>query len=189
MKNESQNLPTLIERPIQYPAYPPPAAVENDAEPTVPLSHYLWILRLQRWKILGFVTLCVLVTTMVSYRLEPIYEATATIDIDRQSPPGIIGEEATRSSLNDADQYLATQVKLLQSDSVLRPVAHRFKLLESEHGENSVNPANRAAREDAPVVLKKLSVTRPPNTYLLLVSYRSPDARLAAEVGYAITHS
>ncbi len=189
MKNESQNLPTLIERPIQYPAYPPPAAVENDAEPTVPLSHYLWILRLQRWKILGFVTLCVLVTTMVSYRLEPIYEATATIDIDRQSPPGIIGEEATRSSLNDADQYLATQVKLLQSDSVLRPVAHRFKLLESEHGENSVNPANRAAREDAPVVLKKLSVTRPPNTYLLLVSYRSPDARLAAEVANAITQS
>ena len=73
MKNEPQLLPTVIERPIQYLAYPPSAPAENDAEPTVPLSHYLWILRLQRWKILGFIAACVVVTTMVSYRLVPIY--------------------------------------------------------------------------------------------------------------------
>ena len=40
--------------------------------------------------------------------------------------------------------------------------------------------------QNAPVVLKNLKVTRPPNTYLLLISYRSPDAELAADVANGI---
>ena len=35
-------------------------------------------------------------TLIVSSRLTPIYESTATVDIDRQMPTGIIGQEATR---------------------------------------------------------------------------------------------
>ena len=34
-----------------------------------------------------------------------------------------------------------------------------------------------------------LKVTRPPNTYLLLISYRSPDARLAADVANGVARS
>jgi polysaccharide biosynthesis transport protein len=158
-------------------------------EGSVPLSHYLWILRRQRWKILGFILACTIATLIVSVRLIPVYEATATIDIDRQSPPGIIGQEATRASVNDADQFLATQVKLIQSDSVLRPVAKRYKLLAREN-ESLANDAGAAGEaESAPVELKKLKVTRPPNTYLLLISYRSPDARLAASVANDVAHS
>jgi uncharacterized protein involved in exopolysaccharide biosynthesis len=39
------------------------------------------------------------------------------------------------------------------------------------------------------VILKNLKVSRPPNTYLLLISYRSADARLAADVSNAIARS
>src|SRR5690348_4502321 len=53
---------------------------------SVPLSHYLWILRRNWWKILLFVICSMAGTVMVSSRLIPIYEATATIDIDRQMP-------------------------------------------------------------------------------------------------------
>src|SRR4051794_4407129 len=116
MKNNRNNLPAITERPTQYLAQPMPSVTQGLAdagvEPTVPLSHYLWILRLHRWKILAFIAACVLATMIVSARLVPIYEATATIDIDRQTPPGIIGQEAARSALSDADQFLATQVKL-----------------------------------------------------------------------------
>jgi capsular exopolysaccharide synthesis family protein len=192
MKRNSDHLPALVQPPMQYIAQQPPQATYGgllDAEPTVPLSHYLWIVRRNRWKILGFVSACILATAIVSLRLVPEYEATATIDIDRQSPPGIIGEEANRSALSDADQFLATQVKLIQSDSVLRPVVRQFGLLNREGAINDEDPVKAAAREDAPVVLKKLKVVRPPNTYLVLVSYRSPDARLAANVANAITQS
>jgi succinoglycan biosynthesis transport protein ExoP len=192
MKNNRDNLPAIVERPIQYLAQPMPTLTygpaEADAEPTAPLSHYLWILKLHRWKILIFIAACALATLIVSARLVPLYEATATIDIDRQTPPGIIGQEAARSALTDSDQFLATQVKLIQSDSVLRPVALRYGL-DSAQALSAADMAKLAASREAPIFLKKLTVTRPPNTYLLLVSYRSADPRLAADVANAVTQS
>ncbi len=131
---------------------------------------------------------CVLGTAIVSSRLVPVYEATATVDVDRQTPPGIIGQDAARSALTDADQFLATQVKLIQSDSVLRPVALRYNLDEADVLKGA-DAAKAASRRDAPIILKKLKVSRPPNTYLLLVSYRSVDPRLAADVANAVTQS
>ncbi|MGQ9635637.1 MAG: GumC family protein [Bryobacteraceae bacterium] len=153
-------------------------------QPGTPLSHYVWILKRHRWKILSFVATCVIATLVVSQRLTPIYESTATIDIDRRMPTGILGPESAQSAINDADQFLATQVKLIQSDSVLRPVVARYKL-EVEDTES----VRSAQMEDAPVKLPHLKVTRPPNTYLLLVSYRSTDPRLAANVANAISNS
>ena len=41
----------------------------------------------------------------------------------------------------------------------------------------------------APVELASLQVTRPPNTYLLLIGYRSQDPRLAADVANAVANS
>jgi capsular exopolysaccharide synthesis family protein len=164
--------------------------VEPPEQAAVPLAHYLWILRRHRWKILAFVFACVTATLIVSARLTPIYESTVTVDIDRQMPSAIIGQDAGRAPLNDADQFLATQVKLIQSDSVLRPVALQFHLLDLEKDASDVTPEKSSeAEEDAPILLKKLKVTRPPNTYLLLISYRSSQPRLAADVANAVAHS
>ncbi len=161
--------------------------VEPPERTAVPLAHYLWLLRRHRWKILGFVFACVTTTLIISARLTPIYESTVTVDIDRQMPSAIIGQDAARSPLNDADQFLATQVKLIQSDSVLRPVAQQYRLLNPEGGDGAERPSD--AQEEAPVLLPKLKVTRPPNTYLLLISYRSADPRLAANVANAVARS
>lgn len=164
--------------------------VEPPEQSAVPLAHYLWILRRHRWKIIAFVLACVTATLIVSARLTPIYESTVTVDVDRQIPSAIIGQDAARAPLNDADQFLATQVKLIQSDSVLRPVAQRYRLLDLEKEASDVTPEKPSeAEEDAPILLKRLKVTRPPNTYLLLISYRSPQPRLAADVANAVARS
>src|SRR5208283_781326 len=108
---QSSNLPA-----ITY--YPPIPQQEYELEaPAVPLSHYLWVLRRHRWKIAAFVAACILATGIVSARLQPIYESTATVDVDRQAPSEVVGEDSTHSAgaPNDADQFLATQVKLIQS--------------------------------------------------------------------------
>src|ERR1039458_7099558 len=104
--------------------------VEPPEQSAVPLAHYLWILRRHRWKIIAFVFACVTAALIVSARLTPVYESTVTVDIDRQIRSAIIGQDAGLSPLNDADQFLATQVKLIQSDSVLRPVAQQYHLLD-----------------------------------------------------------
>jgi capsular exopolysaccharide synthesis family protein len=168
-----------------------PAWYGYDTEPpdqsTVPLSHYLWILRRQRWKILGFVLGCVAATVIISARLTPVYESIATVDIDRQMPATVIGQDSTRMPANDADEFLATQVKMIQSDSVLRPIAEKYHLLDVEKQFKKGVP--RQAQENAPILLKKLKVTRPSNTYLLLISYRATDPHLAADVANGIARS
>ncbi|MFZ0338960.1 MAG: polysaccharide biosynthesis tyrosine autokinase [Terracidiphilus sp.] len=158
--------------------------------PSAPLSHYLWLLRRHLWKIAAFVATCVLITAMVSARLQPIYESTATVDIDRQAPSQVVGDESSRGAdLNDSDQLLATQEELIQSDGVLRPVAEQYHLLEQEGQIKNPHDPRAQQTENAPLVLKRLKVTRPPNTYLLLISYRSPSPQLAADVANAIAAS
>jgi succinoglycan biosynthesis transport protein ExoP len=177
--------------PEQITVYPPNYSFA-DSEPeesTVPLSHYLWILRRHKWRIVAFVLLGVAATMVISSRLTPIYEATSTIDIDRQAPPAVIGLDAARGAPNDADQFLATQIKIVQSDSVLRPVALRLHLAVTEAAPTGRTTLPTARAQNAPVTLKNLKVTRPPNTYLLLISYRSPDPELAADVANGIADS
>lgn len=192
---DNGNLPAVVNGHSRYLAQQPlptyiqtPPPEQDGSQPAMPLSHYLWIIRRHRWKISGFIAACVLASVIVSSRLTPVYEATATIDVDRQSPSGIIGQEANAANRYDSEQFLATQLKLLQSDSVLRPVVQKFDLLKRDGGLGTNEPAGSAAM-NAPITLKKLHVTRPLNTYLLLVTYRSTDPKLAADTANAVVQS
>ena len=94
----------------------------------VPLSHYIWILRRNWWKILLFVACSVTATVVVSSRLIPIYESTATVNVDFQAPSGVVGQNSTSAYIADPESFLTTQTRLIQSDAVLRPVAEQFHL-------------------------------------------------------------
>jgi polysaccharide biosynthesis transport protein len=189
MRDLDNNLPAVTRA---FPVPQPPLTLEAEFEeqtPHVPLTHYLWILRRQAWKIAAFVVAAVLSTWIVSLRLTPIYESTVSIDIDRQVPTGVLGEEATRSASNDADQFIATQVKLIESDSVLRPVVDKFNLRKAEDDALEEAVDQSAASLEAPIILKHLKITRPPNTYILQISYRSSNRALAADVANEIALS
>jgi capsular exopolysaccharide synthesis family protein len=163
---------------------------EGEAEQvSLPLSHYLWILRRHFWKMAAFVTVMMIATAVVSLRLTPVFESTATLYVDRQEAKGIVGQESQNQAYStlDAESFLASQIKLIQSDSVVRPVTQRYNLLEKERQVKETGEAERA--QDAPILLKQLKVTRPPNTYLLQISYRSPDAQLAADVANMVAQS
>ena len=152
-------------------------------------AHYLWMLRRNWWKCLAFVCVAVAAAGFVTARLTTLYESTATIDIDRQMPFGVIGQESVRPGANDTDQFIATQVKVIQSDSVLRKVALQYGLLDGyRQGLTAGNP-QEVSRQDTPISLPALKVTRPPNTYLLQVTYRSHDPQLASDVANGISNS
>src|SRR5579871_1970347 len=160
------NLPAPVEA---FRLAPAATVIDAEYEPQaayVPLGHYLWILRRHGWKIAAFVAAIMLATLIVSLRLTPIYESTVTVDIDRQMPTGVLGEEAAQNTTNDADQFLATQVKLIQSDSVLRPVVDKYHLREVEDDALEEAIDKSATSLEAPVILKHLKVTRPPNRQL-----------------------
>lgn len=177
--------------PARLPAQPTgPFLLDTGSEaPAVPLTHYIWLIRRSFKKIAAFVLAVLAATIVVTYRMTPVYEATVTLDVDRRGRTDVLGRDSGPVSPIDSDQFLATQVRLIQSDSVLRPVADKFRLLERPEEQIDKTAEDRSKNADSPVLLKGLHVVRPPNTYLLMVSYRSTDRRLAADVANAIAQS
>jgi len=175
----------LAERYTVYQAVPESA---ESQEPALPLSHYLWILRRHALALITFVLVAAGATYIVSSRLTPMYESTATLDVDRMIPTGVIGQDANsvRAAGNDTDLFLTTQVELIQSDSVLRPVAQRLRMGAVETGK----PTNDSSRvKEAPIRFAGLRVSRPPKTFILRITYRSPDPEFAAKVANAVAES
>jgi polysaccharide biosynthesis transport protein len=182
--NSSSNSPAV--------AYYAPATSQSDFEPetpAVPFAHYLWILRRHLWRILAFVATSVLITAIVTARLQPLYEATATVVVDFAAPSGVVGQSSSNSYYQDPDAFLTTQIQLLQSDAVLRPVAEQFHLLRTAEQSNKAESTKTQQSISAPVSLGSLRITRPTGTNILLISYRTSDARTAADIANAVANS
>ena len=176
-------------KPISHPVVLP--ALEKEAALSGPsLSQYLWMVKRHRWKLVAFVAFSVVATVIVSKRLTPLYESTAVIDIDRQTPAAVLGDES-RAANNSADveNFLTTQEQIVQSDAVLRPVVEKYHLTTPALKKLAQNKLLSSRLKDAPIELPGLKVTRPLHTFLLLISYRSPDPQLSADVVNEIARS
>src|ERR1700727_3589060 len=166
-------------------------AIEKEAPLNGPsLSQYLWVVKRHRWKLVAFVVFSVIATIIVSKRLTPLYESTAVIDIDRQTPAAVLGNGST-AAVNSADveNYLTTQEQIVTSDAVLRPVVEKYHLLTPAMRKLANDKLLSSRLKDAPIKLPALKVTRPLHTFLLLISYRSPDPQLSADVVNEIARS
>ena len=156
---------------------------ENDPQergvPSVALAPLLSGLRRHAWQILGVACVAALAAFLICKRLTPLYESTATLEINSERTSDLLGPDAARTVWSDADQFIATQLRIIQEDSVLRPIVEQNNL-----------PMGDAANDpNSPIVLKDLKVLRPPNTYLIQVSYRAPDPALAATVANGVANS
>jgi capsular exopolysaccharide synthesis family protein len=185
-----ESKPQSAASPGYYPGYPATQYFEPEASTSVPLSHYLWILERHAWKMAAFVAVCMLIAFVVSSRIKPLYESTVTIDVDFQAPSEVLGDTATGgSNIYDPDEFLSTQIKLIQSDAVLRPVAEQFHLVDFNASNKDQNSKKGQVSVQAPVSLGSLKVTRPTNTFILLISYRAQDPRVAADIANAVANS
>jgi capsular exopolysaccharide synthesis family protein len=190
---EQAKLPEIF--PASSSTNPPPVAYyapqqEFEPEvPSIPISHYVWIMRRHLWKMIAFVATCVLVTALVSARLQPIYQSTATVNVDFQAPSGVVGQDSATAFIDDPNTFLATQITLIQSDAVLRPVAEQFHLLNTNGKSDQTGSTKAQAMATAPISLGPLQVVRPAGTNLLLISYRSTDPHQAADIANAVANS
>lgn len=149
--------------------------------PAPSFADYFSLIYRRRLSILAFVLFCVLAAYFLSRSLTPTYEAVLTIDVDRQPTQRLMGPDWNPGSPNDVDQFIATQVRLIQSDPVLRPVVRQFGLLGPEY-------VSRRA-EAAPIELRDLKVSRPASTYLIQIAFRDHDPERAAQVANAVANS
>ena len=166
-------------------------AHRSEGEDSVPISAYLLTLSRYKWRILLFTLLCGLAVLLVSLQITPLYQSVAVIDIDRNGDIEAIGSDSSKSNSLNPEQFIATQLRLVQSDAVLRPVAlkHQLPLEQAESWFAPLRENDAEARAMAPAVLKHLKVTHPPQTYLLYIQYRSTNPTLAAQVANDIAQS
>lgn len=170
----------VIEPETWLRAYPTAGASFDDS--ALPIALCTAALRRHWWKIALFSLMSGGLALYVCSTLPRVYEAAVTLDVDRTAPEGVIGKGAAQEhASSDMDVFLTTQVELLQSDSVLRPVAQRFV---------DRDPGLRTALQvSGPEAWTGLKVTRVPNTFLIRIKYRSNSPQLSSEIANAIAHS
>lgn len=84
------------------------------------LLDYLMVLRKHQWLILSFLLAVVTIVTIATYRMQPIYDATARIEIDRESDAVLPfnGLNNPEDVYEDTEQYIETQSKILTSETM-----------------------------------------------------------------------
>jgi capsular exopolysaccharide synthesis family protein len=177
----------LTPLPAQDLSAPLLVSAEEQSDVQLPLSHYVWLVRTHWMKMAAFVAFAVIATAMITARLTPLYEARANLYLDRNAAKNIVGQDSQSGTATkgDTEAYIASQAQIVQSDAVLRPVAQQFGL--AAFADPGAAPVAR--HPDAPVHLKNLTVARVPNSYMLTITYRSPDPVKAAQVANAIAKS
>ncbi len=167
----------------------------------------LQVLRRRRFVVCLCLSAVALVALVGSYLQVPLYRATATLQIERQTPDILSMGDIARVDYNWAaySDFYQTQYKILESEAVARASAQRLDL--ASHPEFAVEPAapsllsrlrallpgeSAPSREPDPTlvaarqVLSRLEVAPVRNSHLVKLSWVSSDPLLAAQVANAV---
>jgi len=112
-----------------------------------------------RWKLIAFIFASVTAALIISARLTRFMNPRH----GRYRPPDAVGHHRAGCGARSVErrrQFLATQVKLIQSDSVLRPVAQQYHLLDLERDASDVTPEKPSRRKTMPHSAQETEVTR-----------------------------
>jgi capsular exopolysaccharide synthesis family protein len=158
------------------------------------LRDYLKILQKHKWLMLSFLLTVVTIVTIATFRMQPVYVASARTEIDRESTNILPFQEMSAYDVYvDMDNYIETQAKILQSETLALKTIHSLGLADlPEFGgpQSRTAPAMPAdasfANQRRPPALSafvgRLNVKRVPNSRLLDVTFESGDPQLAARV-------
>src|ERR1700693_2463909 len=80
------------------------------------LLDYLIVLRKHQWLILFFLLTIVSIVTIATFRMQPVYEATAKVEIDSENSNAIRFADSD-SAYEDLENYITTQSKILTSET------------------------------------------------------------------------
>ena len=171
---------------------PPPSTVAWEAMPREPhLLDYVIVLRKHQWLILTFLLTVVTVVTIASFKMKPIYEAAARVEVDKESQAATLPFQDANAydEYIDMDNYLETQTKILESETLAFQTIRSLDLAKyPEFGGTSGPPAfgQGDAAPQRPAILGAflgdLTVKRVPNSRLIEVSFAAEDPRLAAQI-------
>ena len=163
------------------------AAAVDPMSSALPLREYLRILHKHRWMILTVVAVMVTVVTIVTYRSQPVYEASARLEINGETPD-LANLRELFMQMPTSEEFLQTQVRIVQSDDLAIQTVRALRLY--ERPEFAVRapsvPASTPFTSAEEVRLVRafragLSVQAIRSTRLVDVRFESNDPKLAAD--------
>jgi len=191
--DENKIVPRDRRGPIEIVAAP--SMLSWEQAPREPhLLDYLLILRKHQWLILTFLVTVVTLVSIATFKMKPVYEATARIEIDRDVPSMLPFQNVNAdSAYEDLQNYIETQSKVLQSDTLAMETIKKENLMNEPAfggvpGGHEQLPvlSTTSTPIERPGILGafkgSLSVKLVPNTRLLDVTFESTDKQLAARV-------
>lgn len=151
-----------------------------------------------RYIILGTIALSLLLGLGATLLMTPIYEATATLQIEQQEQQVLPGEPTEMvAPIQDTERFLQTQIEVIESRYLAQRVAEDLGLYNSDEFLNAMNvelepevagtaPANRRGLV-LDVLQGNLETSIPRDSRIADVSFQSPDPVWAAKLanGYA----
>jgi capsular exopolysaccharide synthesis family protein len=153
-----------------------------------------WDLLLKhQWLILAVTFVLTVLVAIYSYKLKPVYQAAARIDVEAELPLLQTLNDIFKTGEAD-DSFLATQVSIMQSDNLVWDTIQQLEMgsgLESPAGSaqsgGKVVGTPPAMRNAMVAAFKgRLRVDRMKDTHMLSVSFESTDPTEAANVANAL---
>lgn len=164
-----------------------------DLSPREPhLYDYLLILRKHQWLILSFMLTVVTIVSIATFRMRPVYVASARIEIDRENS-NILPFQGTDSYdyMMDLENYIETQSRILTSETMALQTIRTTGLASNPEfsGGGALSEAiatgslaNQKRPPEIGAFLSSLSVKRIPNSRLMEITFESTDPYLAARI-------
>jgi len=152
------------------------------------LLDYLVILRKHQWLILTFLVTVVTIVTIASFKMKPVYVATARVEIDRDNSNATPFQASQDDAIVDLDNYIDTQVKILSSETLAFQTIKSLDLGRYPEfgGHSQTYGSSSGAPQQRPAILGQflgsLSVKHIPQSQLIEVSFEAQDPQLAAQV-------
>lgn len=165
---------------------PAPAIAWGPPSHEINLLDYLMILRKHQWMILTFLLLVVTIVTIATFKMKPVYVASARVEVDPEGNNPLPFQQGNAlEEYVDLDTYIDTQTKIIQSQTLAMDTIRALDLPRyPEFGGDPKALINAGPNEKEPPILAdflgRLTVSRVPNSRLIEVQFAAQDPQLAA---------
>lgn len=187
---------------IQIPARPETYVSMPQRETTI--RDYWLILTKQRWTIIAFASVVLILTTIATFKTTPVYDAVGRIAINRESADALpFKDNASNPTDEDYTIAMETQVRILHSDNLAMRVIRKLGLdnnpsftgvqkPQTPAGELPTTSPSIDTREETKLIdtfRNGLKVATVSNTRLIEIHYLNSNPRLAADIVNGIVSS
>ncbi len=178
------------------PAFPVLGIDVQDFEGFSYLQTYWNIVNKRRWTIATVAFIAALLVAIASFKMMPIYEATARLDIEADTPQIQSLNDLYRQLPTD-DAFIGTQIQVLESDNLAQRTIEQLGLARDPAWALVVGPGNN----EPPVQLQasedrllgpfkhRLHVQRVRDSHVVNISFESPEPGLSAKIANSLANN